>query len=83
MRALSIVSLLLVFISCIITIVNNVKAVNYYMAHRTKEDEQVDCDYIECVATVIDPGHCIHDATGTARCPTRLLVSSGLSSPRS
>ncbi|KAL1664545.1 hypothetical protein GGF50DRAFT_114958 [Schizophyllum commune] len=46
-RALSIVSLLLVFISCIITIVNNVKAVNYYMAHRTKEDEQVDCDYIE------------------------------------
>ncbi|KAL1743707.1 hypothetical protein HDZ31DRAFT_83223 [Schizophyllum fasciatum] len=46
-RALSIVSLLLVFVSCIVTIVNNVKAVNYYMAHRTKEDEQVDCDYIE------------------------------------
>ena len=55
MRALSIVSLLLVFISCIITIVNNVKAVNYYMAHRTKEDEQVDCDYIECVPDAILP----------------------------
>lgn len=47
LRALSIISLLLVFISCIITIVTNVKAVNYYMAHRTKEDEEVDCDYIE------------------------------------
>ncbi|KAF9532759.1 hypothetical protein CPB83DRAFT_873806 [Crepidotus variabilis] len=48
-RALSLISLILVFSSTILVMVTNIKAVNAFAAHKGAEDNStmVDCDYIE------------------------------------
>lgn len=57
-RALSIISLLLVFSSSILVMVEDIKAVNAFMSAKqtgnfdnsTISSDMIDCDYIECVA---------------------------------
>lgn len=51
-RALSLVALILVFSSTILVIVNNIKAVNAFDAHKNATDHasMIDCDYIEYAA---------------------------------
>lgn len=49
-RALSIISLILVFSSTILVMVTNVKAVNAFEANKGNlTEDMVDCDYIEYV----------------------------------
>lgn len=51
-RAISIISLLLLFASTIVTMVSDIRAVNHFI-DSGKDDVDcsvIDCDYIECVA---------------------------------
>lgn len=52
-RALSLITLILVFSSTIFVIVTNIKAVNYFDSQKNGTDSAslLECDYIEYVAT--------------------------------
>jgi len=46
-RAFSLIALILVFSSTIFVMASNIKAVNYFEAHRGSNSTIDDCDYIE------------------------------------
>lgn len=46
-RAFSLISLILVFSSTIFVMVNNIKAVNFFEANKSGDEDMLDCDYIE------------------------------------
>ncbi|KAG6820195.1 hypothetical protein H0H92_001965, partial [Tricholoma furcatifolium] len=51
-RALSIISLILVFTSTVLVMVHNIEAVNNFLNNGGNSLDMQNCDYIECVLVV-------------------------------